>query len=64
MTEIKYPYTVVVKEGKQFLEYNGEILPRQIESVVVQNVEHIREGVSICEVSIKVHAKLDDTYKK
>lgn len=57
-----HPYSVIVEDGKQFLCYEGEKLPFQLSSVVVQNMEHIEhKKVNMCEITITVLALLKDT---
>ena len=54
-------YKVIVKNGIQYLTYKGEILPDQIKSTVIQDMEHVLQGRYICTVKIEVRAMLEDT---
>ena len=61
MAEFIDQYKVVVKDGKQFLTYNGVMLPAQLSTVVSQSVEQALSGEGMCEVTVTFRAQLIDT---
>ena len=52
-------YEVRVKDGKQFLYYNGEKLPLQVKTKVEQNEDDAHDNIAL--VSVTVYATLIDT---
>ena len=54
-------YTVIVKDGKQFLCFNGQVLPNQKKTIVVQDVTDALMAPAICEITVTVIAILDNT---
>ena len=53
-------YKIIVKDGKQFLSYKGEILPNQIKSTVKQSMKLIGDK-SLCKVKITLLAELEES---
>ena len=54
-------YTVIVKDGKQFLCFNGQVLPNQKKTIVVQDVTDALMAPAICEITVTVIAILANT---
>ena len=54
-------YTVIVKDGKQFLCYKGEVLPDQKKTIVVQDETDALMAPAICEITVTVIAILANT---
>ena len=54
-------YTVIVKDGKQFLCYKGEVLPDLKDTIVRQDVSDALSTPALCEITVTFIAMLGDT---
>ncbi|RMG90184.1 MAG: hypothetical protein D6706_20050 [Chloroflexi bacterium] len=53
------PYSIIVRDGVQYVTYKGEVLPLQVKTKVTQDVDYIQG--KIAKVQVTVFARLADT---